>query len=496
MKLIQTHASWVFIAGDCAYKVKKPVNFGFLDYTTISARRFYCKEELRLNRLLSPDLYLGVLPIVERNGRLKIGGKGRVIDYCVKMRALPQSAIMTEKLKKGKVRLEDIDQLARIVAEFHQRAERGRGVSRYGSVKTIKFNWDENFTQTARFVGKTIEPDSFNEIKTTVEDFIFNHQVVFRQRQRAGFVRRCHGDLHSGNIFLLTRPYIFDCIEFNPRFSCSDVCSEVAFMAMDLDFFKRHDLANFFIERYLVYSQDEGLIPLLNFYQSYRAYVRGKVTSFQLNDLRLDRKAKVQAKVIARRYFALALRYTQLLKAKPWLLVVFGLPGSGKSYLAQRLAEKSLGIHLASDSIRKQIAGIPVSERRKDGYGRGLYSWEMSEKTYNELLHRAEVFLKGGQRVILDATFSSKNWRDKCRELGLRLKLPVQFVLVSCPEEVILKRLKLRTKLPGFSDAGIEVYQKMKDRWLPPQEGGVIEVDSTKPITECIRRVERALLHF
>ncbi|MEO0067707.1 MAG: AAA family ATPase [candidate division WOR-3 bacterium] len=494
VQLIQTHTSWVFLAGGFAYKVKKPVNFGFLDYTTLSARRFFCYEELRLNRLISPEIYLDVLPITDEKGRLKIGGKGQVIDYCVMMKALPQSAIMTERLQRGEVSFEDVDEIARTVARFHENAERGREISRYGSSEIIKLNWDENFAQTIGFIGKTITRQAFLEIKRTVERFVASNRDVFQKRRQNGFVRRCHGDLHSKNIFLLDKVYIFDCIEFNPRFSCSDVAAEVAFMAMDLDYHQRHDLSNLFVERYFSYTGDEGCLGLLNFYKCYRAYVRGKVTGFQLDDPGISDKAKAAAKRGARRYFQLALSYARLLEKKPYLLVVFGLPGVGKSFLAQRIAQRTLAMHLLSDSIRKQICGVGFSERRSFEFGRGIYAPEVTERTYDEMFRRAEVFLRAGQSVILDATFLSRERRGRCQDLAKKLKVKPLFVLVECPERVVVQRLKRRADAKGFSDADIEVYRRMKEEFKPPEpNGNLIRVDTSQPIAKALKMIEERL---
>ncbi|MGC8797533.1 MAG: AAA family ATPase [candidate division WOR-3 bacterium] len=494
VKLIQTHTSWVFIAGGFAYKVKKPVNFGFLDYTTLSARRFFCQEEFRLNRLLSPELYVDVLPITDERGRLRFGGKGRVIDYCVKMRALPQAAIMTRRLERGEVSFEQVDEIARKVAQFHAQAERGPEIGRYGSSEIIRLNWDENFAQTMEFIGRTVSKPVFEEIKQTVEWFISENRERFRQRRQAGFVRRCHGDLHSHNIFLLDRVYIFDCIEFNPRFSCSDVASEIAFLAMDLDYYRRHDLASFFVERYYVYTGDDGALALLNFYQCYRAFVRAKVTSFQLNDPGISVRAKAAACRVARAYFNLAGRYARLLKAAPFLVVVFGLPGVGKSYLARHLAERSLAVHLLSDSIRKQLCGIPVSARRFDGYGKGIYTPEISTRTYEELFRRAEVFLRAGKSVVLDATFLDAGTRERCRQLAEKMKVKSVLVLVDCPERTVISRLRRRAAQTGFSDANLEIYRMMKQKFQPPEPAkDLLKLDSRQPVRRLVEKIVRRL---
>jgi len=496
VKLIQTHTSWVFIAGEHAYKVKKPVNFGFLDYTTLAAREFFCNEEFRLNRLLSPDIYEAVLPIADSRGRLRVGGPGRVVDYCLKMKAQPQSAIMTEALRLGRVRFEHLDGIARTIAAFHEKAERGREVAQYGSSEIVRLNWDENFAQTMEFRGRTITYPAFDETKKLVERFITANRGLFRRRREAGRVCRCHGDLHSRNVFVTGgKTFIFDCIEFNPRFSCSDVASEVAFMVMDMEFHGRKDLASFFVERYLACAGDEGLLRLLGFYKCYRAYVRGKVTSFNLNDPGLAGAAKAQASETARRYFQLSLRYARLLESRPKLVVMFGLPGVGKSFVARRLAERVDAFHLLTDSIRKQLLGIPVGQRRFDGYGRGIYQGDIRRRTYAEMYRRAGVFLRAGHSVILDATFLHEDARQQCRDIASRAGAPVLFVLADCPEKTVRQRLRRRARAYSFSDADLSVYKGMKARFKPPRPGGdIVRIDTREPVRRSLARIERALL--
>ncbi|MEO0082662.1 MAG: AAA family ATPase [candidate division WOR-3 bacterium] len=497
VRLIQTHTSWVFLTGEYCYKVKKPVNFGFLDYTTLSARRFFCTEEFRLNKQLSADIYLAVLPITLGRRGVVLGGRGRVIDYCIKMCELPQSAIMTEQLKHGRVTFAHIDSVARQIALFHERAERGPQVAQYGSSEIVRLNWDENFAQTLDFRGRTITYPQFDFIRRAVEQFIQKKRHLFRHRREAGFVRKCHGDLHSKNIFIIGPDIrIFDCIEFNPRFSCSDVASEVAFMVMDLDYHDRHDLANFFVERYVEYARDPGLLRLLDFYLCYRAYVRGKVTSFNLNDPGMTAQDKVEAKTSARRYFHLSERYARKLFARNWLCAMVGLPGTGKTYIARRLASRTLAFHLLSDSIRKQLVGIPVGTHVRPGADRGIYRQDISRRTYAELLRRARVLLAAGHSVILDATFLREDSRQEVRDLARRAGVKVLFVFADCPEKTVVSRMRRRLHAQCLSDADIGIYRRMKARFVPPKPGhNLIRIDTRQPVNRSLEKIERVLLH-
>jgi aminoglycoside phosphotransferase family enzyme len=312
IELTQTHISFVFLTSNFVYKVKKAVDLGFLDFTHLENRRFFCEKELELNRRLCGDMYLEVVAI-NRSKVIKIKGKGRTVEYAVKMKRMPQEKIMARLLEENKVDSKLIGGIAKIIAEFHSKAETNKGIGKFGSLAILETNWNENFDQTRGFVGKTISLKDFKLIRERIADFMKRNASFFEKRMAEDRVRDCHGDIHSGNIFVADRIYIFDAIEFNERFRFSDVASDVAFLAMDLDFKERTDLSRFFVDRYAKYSGDQELTKLLPFYKCYRAYVRGKVVSFKLDDPSVGDEEKGAATKEAIAYFKLASAYTKFL---------------------------------------------------------------------------------------------------------------------------------------------------------------------------------------
>jgi aminoglycoside phosphotransferase family enzyme len=314
ISMIQTHISWIFLTGQYAYKIKKPVDFGFLDFTTVENRKKYCDIELELNKVLCPDVYLDVLPVTDDGGRIAINGSGKTIDYALKMRQLPQERLMNRLLDKGVIGKGVIDKIARMIADFHRRAETSDEISQYGKPENILSNWRDNFSKTRHFAGRVISMADFDYATNRIIDFIRKNAETFEKRVAEGKVRRIHGDMHSGNIFIVDgKPFIFDRIEFNMRFSCMDTAADVAFCSMDLDFKKRLELSGFFVDRYMKYSGDEDIVKVLDFYKCYYAWVRGEV-----NALRLKENLKVEERgVIAqesRKYFILAIDYAKRMK--------------------------------------------------------------------------------------------------------------------------------------------------------------------------------------
>jgi len=310
VELMQTQMSLIFLTGDFVYKVKKKVNLGYLDYTTLEKRLFFCHQELELNRRLCPDVYLAVVPIVEEKGELRVEGQGEAIDYAVKMKQLPQQRMMDVLLTKWQVTREMIAKVAQKLAEFHQRAETNREIATFGRVDVIRYNTDENFSQTKKYIGTTIDVEKYQQIKNYTNRFIDSNTSLFDKRVREGKIKDCHGDLHAAHVCFTDNICIYDCIEFNDRFRYSDVASEVAFLAMDLDRYQQAGLSQHLVNTYVKISHDEELLKLLNFYKCYRAYVRGKVESFKLADPYIPEEEKAKVLTTAQGYFHLAESYT------------------------------------------------------------------------------------------------------------------------------------------------------------------------------------------
>ena len=312
VELVQTQMSFIFLTEDYVYKVKKPVDLGYLDYTTLNKRHFYCQREVELNRRLCPDVYLGVVPITRGGSGILVGGQGKVIEYAVKMRRLPQQAMMNVLLANNQVSPQMVSRVARKLAGFHQRAETNAHISTFGDLEAITKNTEENFTQTERYVGNTISREKYQRIKDYTDGFVKKNASLFWKRIAKGRIRDCHGDLHAAHICFTNGICIFDCIEFNDRFRYCDIASEVAFLAMDLDHYRRADLSQSFVNAYIDMSRDREINKLLNFYKCYRAYVRGKVESFKLDDPYIPAEEKTRVSATARSYFDLAKSYIEI----------------------------------------------------------------------------------------------------------------------------------------------------------------------------------------
>jgi uncharacterized protein len=279
VELVQTHISWVFLTDRFAYKLKKPLDLGFLNFTTLRRRHHYLNQELSLNRRLCPTIYLGVLPVTASGSGVKVGGQGRPLDYILKMVRLPQERMMDEVADRGELTLAHLDRLVAVLTPFYQKAATGPHINRYGEPGVIIYNHEENFAPMKALVGEVIPRELFEEIRNFARGFLTHQRPLLRKRLKEGHIRDCHGDLHMRNICLANGIYVFDCIEFNPRFRYGDVAADVAFLAMDLDFHGLTELARHFVESFAAAAADEDLLTVLDFYKCYRACVRGKISA-------------------------------------------------------------------------------------------------------------------------------------------------------------------------------------------------------------------------
>jgi uncharacterized protein len=309
VELAQTQISYVLLADDCVYKIKKPVDMGFLDYSTLEKRLVLCRKEVELNRRLCPDVYLGVVSVTNDNGHYAIDGKGKIEEYAVKMRRLPQDAMLDALLVQNKVTPTMVTDVAKLVADFHKKAATSEEINRLGGIEAVIKNTSENFDQTEKYFGIIILQETYHRIKNFTEGFIKTNAALFHKRAAEGRIRDCHGDLHANHICFYKGICIYDCIEFIDRLRYTDVAAEVAFLAMDLDHYHRADLSKVFVDAYVKASGDKELLKLLNFYKCYRAYVRGKVTCFQYDDPHIPEKETDKIIATAASYFRLAESY-------------------------------------------------------------------------------------------------------------------------------------------------------------------------------------------
>ena len=485
VELVQTHVSYIFLTDTYAYKVKKPVDFGFLNFTTLDRRRFYCDEEVRLNRRLSPDIYLEVAEIRETEGGAAFFGSGRIIDYAVKMKRLPAGRMLDQLLDRGDVSEEDIRRIAGAVARFHLAAERSDEIDTYGSLATIRFNWDENFQQMEGFLGITLSHTDGRCIRDWVDGFFRQHANLFEQRIAAGFIRDGDGDLHTENICLGTagEVWIFDCIEFNSRFRYGDTAADIAFLLMDLDYHGRPELGRIFLDEYTATTGDTSIDQVLDFYKIYRAYIRGKVESLRLKDGQLSREARHEARLRAARHFRLCRGYIARRQLPLSLFLTCGITGTGKSSLARRLAfELGLEIH-SSDVLRKRLLGIAPSTPCQARYNEGIYGPDVTDRTYDELLRMAEKALARGRSVIIDATMWQHSARLRFCATAGRLGAACHILFVNCPEEVVRTRLDARKLAPDEpSDGRWDIYLRQRADFEPPaaDEGHIIVLDTSQ----------------
>lgn len=493
-ELIETHISLVFLRGDEVFKVKKPVDLGFLDFSSLEKRRRACDAEVRLNRRLAPEVYLGVVPItLDRDGKARFGGEGEAVDWAVQMKRLPVERRTDELLRQGRLQPADLQRIAEHLARFHQQARADEATARFGTTEAIAVNVKENFEQTETFIHDYVSAGEATEIQTWQLEFLARNRDLFERRQELGRVRDGHGDLRLEHVYLSAdEVQVIDCIEFNQRFRFADVCADIAFLSMDLTWQGEPGLAESFLAAYARAANDFDLYLLVDFYESYRAYVRGKVSAFMAADSSLEDRRREQIRAEARRYFLLALAASRRSLEPPRVIAVGGVIASGKSTVAEALATELHAPVIDADRTRKDLLGVAPEEAIAEDAWQGAYSAQMSARVYAELIRRAEAVLRSGRSVVLDASFRTRAYRELARRLAVRHRVPFRFVECQAPLELCRERLEERRKKRSVSDGRLEIFDAFVQRYEAVDElplGESIRLDTSRPLSENLRRL-------
>lgn len=490
VELVQTHISYVLLAGAFAYKLKKAVDFGFVDYTTIERRRAMCEAEVRLNRRLCDGVYLGVSTVRRDGDRTTIDATGAIVDYAVRMRRVPGDRMMDRMLMDGRVTAGDVRALAARIAAFHRDAATSDAIAAIGSPESVGRNWRENFDEWRDAVGLMATEEQARAIREYGDTFLATQAGLLDRRMREGRVRDCHGDLRSDAVVFGdgNDVCVMDCVEFNERLRHGDIASDFAFMMMDLEFRGVRPLADAFTGAYLERMPEDETVPLvLDFYRCYRAQVRGKVESLLAADQGVSAAVRAAAADRARRYFALATRYATT-ERRPRLIYMVGLSGSGKSYVACALAGRMGAALVRSDAVRREIYG----EHAPDAYAD-----EARERVYGVMIERARSYLAEGRAVVLDATHLTRARRERVRSLGREADVTVTAVEVTAEEEIVRERLDAREGgADRLSDARWVTYVAQREEFEVTSEvpgGEIVRVDSTAPLSESLDAIEAAV---
>jgi hypothetical protein len=473
---LQTHISYIFLTGEYAYKLKKPVNLGFLDFSTLEKRQYYCQQELALNQPIAPDIYLDVLPITQQENTLEINGEGEVVEYVLKMRQFPQSALLSVMQKEGKLSEFLITKLGKRVATFHQQTKTNDYIRQFGNPEMIAEAINNNYQQTETYVGITQTEQQFRETKAFTDRFLETQQPLFQARIDQGFIRECHGDLHLKNIcWWQDKVQLFDRIEFNEPFRFVDVMYDVAFTVMDLQFRGCREFATVFLNHYLEQTGDWEGVQVLPLYLTRQAYVRAKVNSLMFEDPHVSAEEKQHAREQASKYYHLAWQYTQPQAGRLWMMS--GLSGSGKTTIARQMAKQHQAIHLRSDAVRKHLAGIAVDETGSDD----IYTAEMTQKTYDRLLKLGVLLASQGWSVILDAKYDQQDLRKAVIAQAQKHHLPLQIVYCDAPMAVLRDRLTHREGDISDATANLLAQQQANaDPFNEREKAYLVTIDTTQ----------------
>ena len=486
VRLIETHISWVLLTGDWAYKVKKPVDLGFVDFSTLKLRRRYCEEELRLNRRLAPAIYDSVVEIRGAPAAARIGGSGPVLEYAVRMREFPQSALADRMAARRALRPQMIDALARTIAEFHRGAPAAAKSQRFGTPATALAAALQNFDHILPSLARVDSRNLLRRLRKWTRAEHAARRRALLSRRRGGFVRECHGDLHLGNIAVLEGcPTPFDCIEFNAALRWIDVMSEVAFLLMDLADHGRADLASRFLNAYLEVTGDYGGLEVLRYYLVYRALVRAKVNVLRARQPQVSPMEKKRLGRLVHSYLNLARDYT--MRRPPALMITHGVSGSGKTSATQSLIELAGAVRIRSDVERKRLHGLAPLARSGSGMGRGIYTPAANAATYAHLERLARRILASGMPVVVDAAFLKRAEREAFRVLAADMGVPFVILDFTAPAELLAARVA--TRAAGgrdASEAGVSVIARQlatREPLAPEEMPATFTLDTSRPVT-------------
>ena len=477
---VETHISHVLLAGAFAYKLKKPVDLGFVDFSSPERRRFYCNEELRLNRRLAPQLYLDVVAITDAGGRVRVGGGGRILEHAVRMRRFPQKALLSHCELDEAI----IDRLTDRVADFHAGLPPAPPDSRHGTREAVLSPMLANFAVIRPRLEEPALLRAVDRLERWTRAVGERLTEQLAARRQGGFIRECHGDMHRGNIVLLDgEPVIFDCIEFNPGLRWIDTMSELAFLVMDLLEAGETTLARRALNRYMERTGDYAGLGVLRFYQVYRAMVRAKVLAIRL--AQADTGSDERAELVGDLHRYLRLARDSSARPCPRLFITHGLSGSGKTRLGDRLRELLPLIQVRSDVERKRLHGMAPQERPDAARAASLYDAETTRRTYGRLRELARQVLQSGYSALVDATFLTRSQRALFLALGRDLKRPCAILALEAPPEVLRRRLSDRAKAgtdASDADTGILEHQvAIREPFSAEEAPHVVHLDVTHP---------------
>jgi aminoglycoside phosphotransferase family enzyme/predicted kinase len=497
---IETHVSWVLRGETHVLKVKKPVALGFLDFRSIEQRRAACEEEVRLNRRLAPGVYLGVVPIFEGpHGATARRGEGALVDWAVHMTRLDDGRRADALLEARALQASHVDALARRIAELHATgAVDDLEAARWASHAAVTRNVRENFEQTRASVERFVSRGVAEEAEVRQTAFLRRNADRFEARIAAGRVRDGHGDLRLEHVYFEDAGIrVIDCIEFDPRYRIADQCADVAFLAMDLESHGRADLAERFLARYARASDDYDLYAMVDFYAAYRAWVRGKVSAILAQDGGAPSDARRRAEAEARRHFLLAVAASRPALVAPAVVCVGGLIGSGKSTIADAIADELSCPVVDADRTRKHIMGVGENAPLTDPSWRGAYDAATTRAVYGEVLRRAAVVVDSGRSVVIDASFRSRAARGEGRALARARGVPFRFVECQAPAEVCKRRLEARAGSPSQSDGRPEIFDDFAARFEPVDElpaGEHVKLDTARPLEQSLAELRAQLV--